>query len=93
MTMRGHQSLLDAGPIMPLGGLVRECPIDIALRLGLEAGVVEQVGEREKAVEEVRAALPGLAGAAEPAAVGADVGPGFVEVAAESVGLNLEAVP
>jgi hypothetical protein len=71
----------DAGPPVVVGGgadhaaggLVGERPIDIFLSLGFEACVFEQISEGEKAVEEVRAAFPGLAGAAEPAAVGADV--------------------
>ncbi len=64
-------------------------PVDVFLGFGFEARIVEQVGEGDEAVEKVWAALPGLAGAAKPTAVGADVGPGFVEMAAEAVGLNL----
>ena len=67
-------------------------PVDVFLRFGFEAGVVEQVGEGDEAIEEVGAAFPGFSGATEPAAVGADVGPGFVEVSAEAVGLNLQLV-
>ena len=67
-----------------------EDPVDVFLRFGFEAGVVEEVSKGDEAVEEVGAALPGFAGAAEPAAVGADIGPGFVEMAAEAACLNLE---
>ena len=70
--------------------LVGEGPLDEPLRLGFERGVVELYGEGVKAVDIVRAALEGLAGAAEPSAGRADVGPDLVEVAGEAVGLNLE---
>ena len=92
MTMRGHQSLLLAGPIMPSAAWWVERPVDVFLRFGFETSVVEQVGERDETIEEVWAAFPGFSGATEPAAVGADVGPGFVEVSAEAVGLNLQLI-
>jgi hypothetical protein len=90
----------DTRPPVVIGGgadhaaglLVGEGPVDVLLGFGFEAGVVEEPGEGDEAVEEVRAALPGLAGAAEPAGVGADVCPGFVEMAGEAVGLDAELV-
>ena len=60
-------------------GLRGQRPLDVALRLGDERGVVEQIGERHQAVEVVRPALPALARSAEPSAVGTDVGPELVE--------------
>jgi len=72
-----------------IGSLVVERPVDVLLRFNFEVGIVELVCERDEAVEEVGAALPGFAGAAEPAGVGADVGPGLIEMTAEAVGLNL----
>ena len=73
-----------------VGRLVREGPVDILLRFCFQARVVEQVCERNEAVQEVGAALPGFAGAAQPAAVGANIGPGLVQMSAEAVGLDLE---
>jgi len=73
-----------------VGGLMRKNPVDVLLGFCFQVGIVEEVRERDEAVEEVGAALPGFACAAEPAAVGADVGPGLVEVAAEAACLDLE---
>ena len=73
-----------------VGGLVGEYPVDVLLRFGFESRIVEQPGKRNQAVEVVRSALPRLAGSTKPAAVGADVWPGLVEVAAESIGLDLK---
>ena len=89
MTMRGHQSF-GSGADHAAGLLVSQGPFQEALGNGFEAGVVEKVRERDEAVEVIGATFPGFAGAAEPAGVGADVGPGFAEVAAEAVGLDLK---
>ena len=90
MTMRGHQSSLDAGPIMPLGAWWLSVQSIYVCALALRRASSSKPRERDKSVEEVRSALPRFARAAEPAAVGADVGPGFVEMSAQAVGLNLE---
>src|ERR1700727_262288 len=71
-----------------VGLLVVECPIDELLRFGFEARIVEWPGERDESVKEIGAALPGFASAAEPARVRADVSPGFIEMTAETAGLN-----
>lgn len=67
-----------------------EGPVDEALGDGFEAGIVEEIGEGQESVEVVGTALPGLACAAKPAAVWADVRPGLTEVAAEAIGLDEE---
>jgi len=72
-----------------VGLLIVECPVDVFLRFGFETRVVKQICERHKAINEVGTAFPGFAGAAEPARVRTYVCPGFVEVPAETVGLNL----
>ena len=76
--------VIACGPDHAVRGLVGQRPVDVFLRLGLETSVVEQLGEWDEAIEEVWPAFPGFSGATEPAAVGADVGPGFVEVSAEA---------
>ena len=65
-----------------------EGPVDIFPGLGLEARIVEEPGKRNETIEKIWAALPRLAGAPEPSAVGADVFPGFIQVAAQPVGLR-----
>ena len=75
-----------------VGALVAEGPVHPEFYFCDEALVVEFVGEWDEAVEKVWSTLPAFAVAAEPAAVWADVGPEFVEVAGESVGLDFELV-
>ena len=74
-----------------VGLLVIEDEVDRLLDLGLERGVVEQIGQGNEAVEPVRDALPALGLAAEPGAV-LDVGPELVEVSAQAVGLDAELI-
>ena len=91
MTMLGHQSWFLAGPMRAVGALVFQRPVaPISRALPIRRCVVEQEGQRHQAVQVVGAALPALAGAAQPAAVGPNVGPELVEVAAEPVGLGLK---
>ena len=71
-------------------GLIVQSPIDITLRLRLEPQIVEEIGEWHQAIEKVWAALPGFSSTAEPSAVGADIGPSFVQVTTQAVGLNLQ---
>ena len=86
----GPPVVVGSGAEAAVGLLGGEGPVEEFLGFGFEAGVVELPGEGDEAVEEVGASLPGFAGAAEPAAVGANVGPGLVEMPAEAVGLDLE---
>jgi hypothetical protein len=72
---------------------MRENPIDIFLRLGLQTGIIEQPRQRDEAVKEVRASLPRFACTAKPTAVGSDVRPGLVEMSAETPGLDFELPP
>ena len=88
ITMRGHQSFVDAGPIMPFDCLVVECPIEEPLRLGFEARIVKKPGQRNQPIEIIRPPFERFALSTQPAAIGADVGPGLVQMAAEAVGLN-----
>ncbi len=71
-------------------GLIGQRPLHVALGLGDERGVLQQIGERHQAVEIVRPALPAFAGASEPSAVGAHVGPELVEPPGEATRLNLQ---
>ena len=71
-------------------GLISQRPLDVALGLGDERGVLQQIGERHQAVEIVRPALPAFTGASEPSAVGAHVEPEFVEPPGEAARLNLQ---
>src|SRR3954465_7229207 len=70
-----------------VGGLVLERPIYVALRLRFQARTVEQPRQGNESIEKVGTAFPRLALAAQPAAVRPHIGPGFVEMAAETVGL------
>jgi len=70
--------------------LVVQSPVDPLAGFGDEFGIVEEIGERDEAVEIVGAALPTLALATQPGAVGGEVGPEFVNVAGQSVALDLE---
>src|SRR5512135_3703925 len=72
--------------------LVVKGPIDIALRLGLETSIVEQVGKRQQAVEIIRTALPRLAGSTQPSTVRANVCPSLIEMTTQSIGLNLKLI-
>ena len=91
--MFGHQSVLLFGAEPPGVGLFGQRPLDVALRLGDERGVFEQIGERHQAVEIVRPALPAFAGPSEPSAGGAHVGPELVEPPGEPARLNLQLSP
>ena len=78
------------GPIIPLAAWWSKSPVEIFLRFGLEACVVQQISERNQAIQEIRPAFPGLARTAQPAAVGANIGPCLIQMAAEAVCLNLQ---
>ncbi len=73
-----------------VGRLVLEGPVNETLSLGFQPRIVKQPRQRQQAIEEVRAALPRLPGSTKPAAVRADVGPRFIEMTAQAVGLNLQ---
>ncbi|OQA43994.1 MAG: hypothetical protein BWY52_01718 [Chloroflexi bacterium ADurb.Bin325] len=70
-------------------GLVFDDVADVAAHLVLERRVVEEERQRHEAVQPVGRALPAFGVAAEPAAA-LDVGPEFVEVAADAVGLDAQ---
>ena len=72
-----------------VGLLVVEDVVDGFFDLGLESVVVELIGERNEAIEPVWDAFPAFGGAAEPGGI-FDIGPEFVEVAGECVGLGAE---
>ena len=89
MTMRGHQSLLLAGPIIPLVAWWVKVQSMYFCAFAFSASIVEQISERNETVEKIGATFPGLAGSAEPATIAANVCPGFIEVTAEPIGLDL----
>ena len=70
--------------------LVGQRPFHPGARLRDEALVSEQVGERNEAIDEVRAALPALAGSAKPPAVLAHIRPELVEMPGQTRGLDLQ---
>ena len=70
--------------------LVVERPVDPFAGLADQFGVVEQVGQRNQPIEVIRTALPAFALAAEPRAVGGEVGPELVDVPGQSVALDFE---
>jgi len=78
------------GPNIPVGDW--DCSVQSMYlwALAFESWVVELPCERDEAVEVVGAALPGFTFAAKPSAVGPYVWPGFIEVAAQAVGLKHE---
>jgi len=67
-----------------------ECPFDVAVGLRNQRVVLQQIRQRQEAVEIVRTALPALARSSEPATLRADVGPELVEPTSEPFRLNLE---
>ena len=87
--MRGHQSLLLLGPIIPLACLVGESPLNELLCFGLQAIIVQQISERNKPVHKIGSTFPGLTRSAEPAAIAVYIRPGLIEVATQAIGLNL----
>ena len=91
--MFGHQSVFLGGPIRPSAPWCVSVHSTQRLRLRDQALVVQQIGERHEAVEEVGAALPALARAAEPAAVRTDIGPELVEMSGQALGLDLQLTP
>ena len=70
--------------------LVFEGPVDPLLGFCDQRLIVEKIGQRQQAIEIVRAALPALAAAAEPAAVRAEVRPELVQMAGEPIRLDAE---
>ena len=72
-----------------VGVLVGEDVLDPTPGLGQQAGVAEQHGQRQHAVQPVWSALPTLGFAAQPTAL-RDVRPELVQVAAQSSGLHAE---
>ena len=70
--------------------LVIERPIHPLVDFRDQHRISGEVGERNQAVQEIRASLPTFASAAQPAAVFAQVGPEFVDVSAEPAGLDAE---
>ena len=70
-----------------------QSPVNVLLRFGFESGVIEQVGERNEAIQKIRSSLPGFARAAEPATVRADVRPRFIQVSPKAVCLDLQLPP
>src|SRR5436190_10814590 len=87
MIIFGHQSWFFSGPNEPSGRLVSHRPVHPASRLADQPLVLEQVRQRNQPVEKVRPALPTFARAS---AVRADVGPEFIEMAAQPVRLDAE---
>ena len=69
--------------------LVGDDEIEIAVDSGFELGVIEKIGQRDKAVEPVGCTLPRLGASTEPLAV-ADIGPELIQVAADAIGLDPE---
>src|ERR1700686_2274439 len=67
-TDRTIEPLMSDGPVHPLASLRHELFI------------LEQIGQWDEAIKEIRPTLPAFARAAEPAAVGTYVGPEFVEM-------------
>ncbi len=72
-----------------VGLLVIQDVVDRVFDLRLERWVVEEIGQGDESVEPVGDALPALGLAAEPGAL-LDVGPEFVEMPAQAVGLDAE---
>src|SRR5271169_2073778 len=70
-----------------------QSPIDISLRLCLQSSVVEKIGKRHEAIYEIRTTLPRFSRSAQPATVGANIGPGLVQVSAQTVCLDLQLLP
>ena len=69
-----------------------ECPFYPLLGLRDEFGVVEEISEGHQPIEVIRPALPALAGATEPRAIRAQIGPELFEMAGQASGLNLQLV-
>ena len=69
-----------------------ERPVDPAVRLGYEFGVTREERQGNQAIEEVRAAFPTFASAAEPSTIRSEVGPELVEMAGEAPCLQLKFV-
>jgi hypothetical protein len=70
--------------------LVRQSPLGELLCFGLQAIVVQQIGERNKPVKEIGTTFPGLTGSTKSAAICAHIDPRLIEVATQAICLDLQ---
>ena len=84
--------VIGAGAEPAVLALALENAVHILLRAADEILVLQQIGQRDEAVQPVGHALPAVAIAADPLAV-AYIGPDLVQISAQTVGLNAQLAP